>query len=351
LAKQAAAERVLTQRELNRAALARQLLLERAGLPVARALERVGGLQMQYAPSGYVGLWARLAGFERDDLTKALERRSAVQGTLMRTTIHLVSARDFPAFSVAVRDARREQWLRSRRGKVDVRRLQASARRIEALLADGPAPRDDLFKHVGSDSVAWNGVGVLVDLVRAPPSGTWEHRRADIFALADEWLGVSTVTQQEGVDHLVRRYLSAFGPARPHDVADWAGLPLPTVSEALARLNLRRFRDESGRELVDVPRAPLPHPDTPAPVRFLPTWDATLLVHARRTGILPEALRPRIFTSKTPHSLGTFLVDGAVAGTWRPERGRIVTKAFGRLSRDVKRELDDEAERLAEFHA
>ena len=231
------------------------------------------------------------------------------------------------------------------------RRAPASARRIEALLADGPGHRNELFEHVGSDSVAWNGVGVFVDLVRAPPSGTWEHRRADIFALADEWLGASGATPQEAVEHLVRRYLSAFGPARAHDVADWACLPLPTVTEALARLQLRHFRDEAGRRLVDLPRAPLPDPGIPAPVRFLPTWDATLLVHARRTGILPEPFRPRVFSTKTPHSLGTFLVDGAVAGTWRPERGRIVTKAFGRLSRDAKRELDEEAERLAEFHA
>src|SRR6266545_3483405 len=119
-------------------------------------------------------------------------------------------------------------------------------------------------------------------------SGTWEHRRADIFALADEWLGPSAATPAEGVAHLVRRYLGAFGPARPHDIADWAGIPLPTVTETLGRLRLRRFRDERGRELVELPRAPLPDPDTPAPVRFLPTWDATLLVHARGTGILPE---------------------------------------------------------------
>ena len=150
----------------------------------------------------------------------------------------------------------------------------------------------------------------------------------------------------------MRRYLSAFGPARPHDVADWAGLPLPTVTSALARVEApalsRRVRDAS---CVDVPRAPLPDPETPAPVRFLPVWDATLLVHARRTGILPETYRPRVFSTKTPHSVGTFLVDGAVAGTWRPERGRIVTKPFKRLSRDAKRELDEETERLAEFHA
>jgi len=342
--------RVLTQRELNRAVLARQLLLERSRLPIPRALERVAGLQTQYAPSGYVGLWTRLEGFSRDDLTKALERRSAVQATLMRTTIHLVSARDYPLMSVAVRDARREQWLKARRGKVDARKLRASARRVEALLADGPRHRAEVFEVVGSDSMVWNGVGVFIDLVRAPPSGTWDHRRADIFALADEWLGPADVTPEDGVEHLIRRYLGAFGPARAHDVADWAGLPLKTVTEALGRLELRRFNDEAGRELVDVPRAPLPDPDTPAPVRFLPTWDATLLVHARRAGILPEPFRPRIFTSKTPHSLGTFLVDGAVAGTWRPERGRIVTKAFERLPRGAKDEVDAEAERLAAFH-
>ncbi len=342
-------DRVLTQRELNRAVLARQLLLERVRLSIPRALERVAGLQTQYAPSGYVGLWTRLESFARDDLTKALDRRSVVQATLMRTTIHLVSARDYPLFRVATRDARREHWLNARKGKVDARRLASSARRVEKLLADGPRHRDELFELAGSDSMAWNGVGIFIDLVRAPPSGTWEHRRADIFALADEWLGPSAATPAEGVAHLVRRYLGAFGPARPHDIADWAGIPLPTVTETLGRLRLRRFRDERGRELVDLPRAPLPDPDTPAPVRFLPTWDATLLVHARGTGILPEQYRPRIFTSKTPHSLGTFLVDGAVAGTWRPERGRIVTQAFERLSRDVKREVGEEAERLSEF--
>jgi hypothetical protein len=343
--------RVLTQRELNRAVLARQLLLERSRLPVARALERVAGLQTQYAPSGYVGLWTRLDGFARHDLTTALERRRAAQGTLMRTTIHLVSARDFPLFRAAVRDARREQWLKARGGKVDARRLEASARRIEKLLAEGPRHRDELLELVGSDSMTWNGVGVFMDLVRAPPSGTWEHRRADIFALADEWLEPSTVTQDDAVEHLVRRYLGAFGPARSNDVADWAGLPLTTVTDALARLELRRFQDEAGRELVDLPRAPLPDPDTPAPVRFLPTWDATLLAHARRTGILPEPFRPRVFTTKTPHSVGTFLVDGAVAGTWRHEHGRIVTKPFARLSRETRRELDEEAGRLAAFHA
>jgi Winged helix DNA-binding domain len=156
---------------------------------------------------------------------------------------------------------------------------------------------------------------------------------------------------EEATELLVRRYLGGFGPARPNDIADWAGLKLTELKPVLERLQLRRFRDEAGRELVDLPRAPLPAAETPAPVRFLPIWDATLLTHARRTGILPEPYRPRVFDIKLPQSIGTFLVDGAVAGTWRPERGRIVTKPFARLSRETRRELDEEAERLAAFHA
>jgi Winged helix DNA-binding domain len=269
----------------------------------------------------------------------------------MRVTIHLVSARDYPLFAAGVRATRREWWLKARRGRVDVRRLQAAARRVRKLLADGPRSRDELMQLLEADAMTWNGVGLWVDLLRAPPSGTWERRRADVFALADDWLGPFDVTPEQGVEHLVRRYLGAFAPSRPNEIADWAGLPPPTVAAALDRMKLRRFRGEDGKELVDLPRAPLPDPDTPAPVRFLPTWDATLLVHARRTGILPEAYRPRVFSSKTPHSVGTFLVDGAIAGTWRPERGRIVTKPFARLSRETRRELDQEAERLAAFHS
>jgi hypothetical protein len=118
----------------------------------------------------------------------------------------------------------------------------------------------------------------------------------------------------------------------------------------VARLRLRRFTDEEGSELLDLPRAPLPDPETSAPVRFLPTWDATLLAHARRTQILPERYRPLVFNTKTPHSVPTFLVDGAVAGKWNYEKGRIRLEPFGRLASGVRRELEEEAERLASFH-
>src|SRR5207237_10301343 len=146
-------------------------------------------------------------------------------------------------------------------------------------------------------------------------------------------------TEREGVDHLVRRYFGGCGPAPLGDGASWAGLTATTLRPVVERLDLRRFRDERGGELLDLPDAPLPGADTPAPVRFLPTWDATLLVHARRTQILPEHLRPLVFNTKTPHSVPTFLVDGAVAGTWRYEGGRVQVKPFEPLPKSARREV------------
>jgi hypothetical protein len=341
-------ERVLTQRELNRALLERQLLLARKRTTPARALERIAGIQAQYAPSMYIGLWSRLEGFEREHLTRALERRTVIQGTLMRTTIHLVSARDYWPFAIGVRRARREWWLRVH-PEVS-REAAAAARRLRRRLVDGPRSRAELIESLSTSN--FNGAGLWLDMVRVPPSGTWERRRADIYATAEDWLGPAVgIEEDEGIDLLVTRYLGGFGPARPADIAEWAGLPVRAIQAALERRAVRRFRDDQGRLLVDVPRAPLPDPDTPAPIRFLPTWDAALLTHARGSGILPEVYRPRIFNTKNPQSVSTFLVDGAVAGSWKHNHGRVQLSSFGRMSRAVRRELEEEADRLAAFHA
>jgi hypothetical protein len=346
------AERTLTERELNRALLARQLLLDRAELTIPRALERVGGLQTQYAPSGYIGLWSRLVGFRREQLTEALERRRVVQGTLMRATIHLVSRGDYALFARSVEEARRVWWLRAARRQADARTMAAAAARARSLLAEGPRTNREIAEHLELDTTSFNGLGLWVDLVRVPPSGTWERRRADLYGLADNWLGHrGDGSQADAIVHLVRRYLGGFGPASRKDIASWSGLPIAAIADALAKLRLRRFRDERGEELLDLSRAPLPDPETPAPVRFLPTWDATLLAHARRTQILPERHRSKVFAVKTPHSTPTFLVDGRVAGAWRHERGRIRLEPFERLPSAARRDLDDEAERLAAFHA
>lgn len=340
--------RTLGERELNRAVLARQGLLERRSGPLTRVLERVGGLQAQYAPSIYVGLWSRMEGFERDRLTRALERRSVVQATLMRSTIHLVARGDYWPFALATREARRQSWRRATRGAPD---MEEAARTLRAALGDGGTiARRDLGALLGKPRAA--GVGLWLELVRVPPSGTWERRRADLYAAAQDWLGPPPPgLDARAGEHLVRRYLAGFGPASARDVASYTGLPARALAPVLAAPELRRFRSTDGEELLDLPRAPLPDPDTPVPPRFLPTWDAMLLVHARRSGILPEEHRPAIFNTRNPHSLPTFLVDGRVAGTWRAEGGGVRLDPFGRLDSATRRALGEEADRLAAFHA
>jgi Winged helix DNA-binding domain len=338
----------LTARDRNRTLLARQLLLERAETSVARATERVAGIQAQYAPSAYIGLWTRLGGFARNELTAALTRRSVVQGTLMRGTIHLVSRRDYPALAAGVRAARRAWWVRTTRG--DAGTMRALARRVRTILADGPMPRREITARLGIGSTAWNGVSLWVDMVRIPPSGTWERRSADLYGLAEAWVGAHDVPEDDGLELVVRRYLAGFGPSTPKEVSGWSGVPLATIGPVLERMRLRAFRDEDGGDLLDVRRGPIVDGDAPAPVRFLPTWDATLLIHERGTQILPERFRPRVFNTKTPHSVPTFLVDGHVAGTWRFGDDRIRIEAFERLPRGARQALEDEAERLRAFH-
>jgi hypothetical protein len=297
----------------------------------------MAGIQAQYAPSMYIGLWSRLEGFERADLTRALEARSVVQGTLMRSTIHLVSRADYWPFALAVREARRTAWLRATGRDAP----EAAAERVRAALAGGNTlRRKEIEALIGKEAA--HGVGLWVDLVRAPPSGTWERRRADLYALAEDWIGPPpALDEQAAQEHLVRRYLAAFGPATAKDVASFTGLPAALADG----LDLVREGD-----LLDVAGAPRPDPATPAPPRFLGTWDASLLVHARRTGFLPEEHRPRIFHTKAPQSFPTFTIDGAVAGTWKHVDGRIELSPFGRLAAADRRVLEAEAEGLAVYH-
>lgn len=340
------AERVLSELELNRALLKRQLLLERRHVSLPRAVELMGCVQSQYAPSTYVGLWSRVEGLEREAVTRALQRRTLVQATLMRNTIHVVSRRDYWPLVIAIREERRA-WSRSVQ-KPDERRLRRAAAKLERFLSAGPRRQREI-----EEAGLWlPGIGLWTWLVRVPPAGTWERRRADLFGLAEEWVGPEPdLSEVEARMHLVRRYLGAFGPAPVADIGNWAGMRAGALAEAIGGMSLRRFRDESGRGLLDLPRAPLPPAGIAAPVRFLPTWDATLLVHARRTGILDEQHRKRIFHVQNPQSERTFLVDGKVAGAWRYEDGRVQLDPFVRLTRSTRAGLEEEAERLAAFHA
>ncbi len=340
-------ERILSRRALNRALLARQLLLDRARITIPEAVEQVGALQTQYAPSGYVGLWTRLVDFERDALTRALEDRSAIQGTLMRTTIHLVSRREFWPYAMGVRQARRQATLRPPFSKTEDE-MVAGADRMHAALADGPR----WVKELGELAAGFVGLhGLWVDLVRVPPSGTWERRRADRLGLAEDWVGTCDSSETDGLVHLVRAYLRGFGPASWRDIASWAGIAVTDAKRGGEGLTLVRYRDEEGRELVDLDGAELPDPGVPAPVRFLPHWDANLLVHARRAGILPEAHRPRVFSIRNPFSVGTYLVDGTVAGGWSLREGRIELDPYEPLSAADERAVEREREALEAFHA
>jgi Winged helix DNA-binding domain len=341
-------ERTLSPRALGRALLARQHLLERTTRPIDAVVEDVGGLQTQYAPSGYVGLWTRVEGFRRDDLTSALEDRRIVQATLMRTTIHMVSRRDYWPYVAGITRARRAWALRVQPRGDDEAAMLAKAERLRTALADGPRT----VKELGDLGAGFVGnLGLWVDLVRVPPSGTWERRRADRLGLAEDWVGPPNATEEAGLRHLVRTYLGAFGPAPWRDIASWSGVPVTVIRRGGEGLTLVRYRGEDGRELVDLPDAPLPDPGTPAPVRFLPHWDAVLLAHARRTGILPETYRSRIFSSKNPFSVGTVLVDGGVVATWSIRDGQVVVEPLEAIGDADRRAIEDERAGLQALHA
>jgi hypothetical protein len=294
-----------------------------------------------------VGLWTRLAGFRRDALTQALEDRTVVQASLMRVTIHVVSADEYWRYAMGVRQARRQMVLRLSGPTADEAGMIVAANRLRAALADGPRT----VKELGELATGFVGtLGLWVDLVRVPPSATWERRRADHLGLAEDWVGPCDVSEDDGLVHLVRAYLRGFGPASWRDVASWAGIQVSDARRGGAGLALVRYRDEDGRELVDLDGAELPDPETPAPVRFLPHWDANLLVHARRTGILPEPYRARVFSTRNPFSVGTYLVDGRVVGAWSARDRRIDLDPFEPLAARDQRAVEDERDALEAFH-
>jgi hypothetical protein len=341
----------LSTRALNRALLARQLLLERASLRIPDALSRLAGIQNQYAPNAYIRLWSCLAGFQRDDLTRAYEEGAVVQGTLMRGTIHTVARDDYRLMLGAIARTHREWSERATKAPANVDR-SVGLERVRAALAAGPAKRPALLALLRDEHPAVRfSIDTDLAILRVPPSGTWERRRADVCALADDIIGPGSVSEAVALPAMVERYLAAFGPAAAGDVASFLGMKLAPIKSVLATLDLRRFRAEDGTELLDVADGPLPDPETPAPVRFLPTWDAILLVHARRTQVLPEAYRPLIFHVKMPPSYPTFLVDGQVAGTWRHEDGEVRLSPFEELRAEDRTALEEEAHRLTAFHA
>jgi Winged helix DNA-binding domain len=340
-------ERVLTVRELNRAALARQLLLERKRLAPTALIERLVGLQAQWPSSPYVGVWTRTTSFRRQALERLLARGDVVKATVMRQTLHLVTPRDYALIRAAMSETN-FPWESELAG-----RLAPSLRK---LAASGPVVSADAIAYIErthrlngiSARRAWQAARIRAHLVHHHETALWRARPEGRFVAIDE---PETHVPLEARAELIRRYLAAFGPSSLRDVGQWSMMHVPELKASLALLEpLRRFRDENGRELFDLPRAPLPDPDTPAPVRFLPKWDSLLLAWADRTRVLPEPYRKRVIGTNGDVAQ-TFLVDGFAAGTWSLDGGRVATQPFGRLSRPVQRELKDEAGRLEAFLA
>ena len=349
-------ERVLSTRELNRALLQRQLLLERRPLAARTAVERLGGLQAQSTPSPYLSLWARLEGFERDELTNALTRRRLVKALLQRGTLHVVAPRHYWAIMAVRHRLAAELWPASYEARLSAARIAEIAKLILAQL-DG---NELTFKEVGAllephavegvpPTFLWRRVQGHTDVVHVPPSGIWGYGGQGVYTAAAGKVRGGPREPEDALDEVVRTYLAAYGPATKQDVGQWAGIPrVRPIAESLDRLALRTFANEDGKVLYDLPRAPLPDPETPAPPRLIPRFDNLVLSHADRSRILGDVAPSRIVTNNgLVHA--TILVDGFVAGTWQLERGRVVLEPFGKLDAAVKRELRAEAERLEAF--
>jgi hypothetical protein len=334
-------------RELNRALLERQLLLERRRLGVQRAVERLCALQAQYSPSPYLALWSRLSGFRKQQLTRALEERKVVKSSLFRITLHLTSARDYPYFAAAWLPATQEMTPR-----VTAERIAELSRRVH-VAAGKPITHEQL------DAIAAEEMGgrwrtrALAPLLQVPPSGTWGfHGRPELLTMK-AWLGADLPSREEGAERVARRYLAAFGPATQEDLLRFAGVRAGDLRPGLEQLRLRNVRDERGRILLDLPRAPLPNGEVRAPVRFLPKWDSALLAYAppERTRILPENFRKTVIKSNGD-VLPTVLVDGFVAATWSiGKKGQLAIEPLRRLTRAERAEIDEEGERLRDFFA
>ncbi|HWC71037.1 MAG TPA: winged helix DNA-binding domain-containing protein [Actinomycetota bacterium] len=314
---------VVSKRAMNRALLARQLLLDRTTMPVVDVIEHLVGQQAQEPLDPYLGLWSRLQGFDPRELGAMITDRRVVRAAMMRATIHLVTARDALRLRPLIKPVLERTFAtgspfgRRLRG-VDLDEVITLGRRS---IEERPRTRAELvsmfserWPRADADAMGY-AVQYLVPLVQVPPRAVWGERGRATWATMEGWLG-APLDEGAAIDDLVRRYLGAFGPATVMDMQSWSGLTrLKEVFERV-RPGLRVDRNEAGREVFDLPEAPRPDPEMPAPPRFLPSYDNVTLGHADRTHIVSDELRRQIAASAGMRTISTFLVDGTVAGTW-----------------------------------
>jgi Winged helix DNA-binding domain len=353
------ADRVLTLRELNRATLARQMLLERQAMSALQAVENLAGLQAQVASPPYVGLWTRLRDFRREELTRLMEERRVVRATLMRATLHLMTAEDYLLLRPPLQPALTRS-MNSIAGKrlegLDVSRLVAASRDFfeeePRTFADLRPLLSELEPDRDPSALAY-AVRTHLPLVQVPSGGAWGYSGKAPFTTAERWLGRPLSGSEEPRD-LILAYLAAFGPATVRDIQTWSGrMQLKQPMEEV-RPELRTFRDERGGELFDLPDAPLPSGDIPAPPRFVPDYDNLVLSHSDRRRVISEEHRKKVFLSAA-RVRATFLIDGFVRGAWKVEESRktatLRIEPFEPLSTEDRATLQDEGERLVRFLA
>ena len=350
---------VLGMRALNRATLERQMLLRRGTLSAEEAIEHLVGMQAQAPNPPYIGLWTRLEGFHPDQLARLILERRAVRVALMRNTVYLVSARDCLKLRPLVQPVIDRGLYANRANRagvegVDVGALSAVGRQ---LLEERPRTAKELGVLLrerwpeGDPASLARAVRHLLPLVQVPPRGVWGRSGQTTHTTSEAWLG-RPLEADPSLKELVVRYLGAFGPATVKDVQTWSGLT--RLGEVLERLRPRldTFRDEHGRELFDLPEAPRPDPDTPAPPRFLPEFDNLILSHADRARVIADDYR-RALASRNGMVPATFIVDGFVRGTWKTRRTRgkaaLVIEPFDALSGNDRGALAEEGEGLLRF--
>jgi hypothetical protein len=308
-------------------------------------IEHLVGMQAQWPPAPYVGIWTRTTGFRRERLERELASGAVVKATLMRQTLHLVTVRDYAVFRAAFSETNHQDKM-----PTSVKLAPA----IRALAAKGPMTMSQAMAYIelehglkgAAARRAWRGARVRAHVVHHHESSLWRTPVERRFVAIEE---PATPDPTEARAEMLRRYLQAFGPSSRRDMIAWAMLLVPETQRALDLLEpLVRFRDEAGRELLDVEGSPLPAPDTPAPVRFLPKWDNVLLAWADRTRVLPEAYRKAVIKMNGDVAQ-TFLVDGFVAGTWRMTAGTLHVQPFRPLPARARRAVMEEAERLLAF--
>jgi hypothetical protein len=354
------AERILTLRELNRATLARQLLLERVSLTTLDAIKQIAGLQAQLANSPYIGLWSRLHSFQRDDLTRLLEQRLVVRTSMMRRTLHLTTAEDYmhfrPALQILYSRLLHTYFSKYRVNDCEKEHLEAVMR---SYLQEKPRTNVDLRAKLAEiapdmDERLLYIVRMSIPLIQIFPGGVWGVGGSPAYTEASVWLERSFVSSEMGLRSLILSYLTAFGPASVKDIQSWSGLTRLQPALDVLRAELMVFRDEQGRELFDVPGAPLPAASTPMSVRFIPDFDNLLLAHHDRRRIIADAYRPFVFPGNSM-VLPTFLVDGFVRGVWKIERtaagAKLLIQPFEPLESSTGEALQAEGEHLLHWVA